>query len=151
MTKHYRLWLLCVVAILSFGTVLGADKQGDKTKTQNKLIGTWKMVSAKYGGGESDLPKRMTSLKHVTPTHFMWVRINPETAVATGGAGGTYSLKDGKYTETVTYGFGQGFVAVRDKSHSFTYKIKGNRWEHVGSLASGLKIEEIWERVEEKK
>ena len=43
-----------------------------KTKADNPLVGTWKMVSAKWGGQESKLPEGQTTLKHVPPRQLMW-------------------------------------------------------------------------------
>jgi hypothetical protein len=39
---------------------------------------------------------------------------------------------------------------IGGKTHSFTCKIEGDRWFHNGKLASGLTIEEVWEREDPK-
>jgi hypothetical protein len=43
----------------------------EEPKQENKLIGTWKLVSAKFGGQQNELPEGYTQLKHVTPVQFM--------------------------------------------------------------------------------
>jgi hypothetical protein len=112
-----------------------------------RLIGTWKLTSAKYGGEESDLTKSGTTLKHITPGNFIWVTYDSETKEVTRTAGGTYTLDGEKYEETPRYGLGADFEAVRDKPHAFTLKLEGDSWKHSGELSNGLKIEEVWERV----
>jgi hypothetical protein len=47
------------------------ESKGDG-KSDNKLAGTWKLVSAKYGGEEFKFPEWDSMVKHVTATQFMW-------------------------------------------------------------------------------
>jgi hypothetical protein len=44
---------------------------------------------------------------------------------------------------------GSGFATIRDKEHSFRWRVEGNKWYSNGQLANGVKIEEVWERVDE--
>jgi hypothetical protein len=37
----------------------GANEPKGETKSENKLIGTWKLVSGKYGGEGSPVPRRV--------------------------------------------------------------------------------------------
>jgi hypothetical protein len=124
------------------------EPKGD-AKADNKLIGTWKLVSAKYGGQEAKFPEGNTMLKHVTPTQFIWVTYDKDGKV-TLAAGGRYTLKGEDYEETPEYGVGDVFEAIKDKTHSFKWKIEKNKWYHSGKLSSGLTIEEVWERMEKK-
>ena len=113
------------------------------------LVGTWKMVSAKYGGRERDLPAEMTTLKHVTPTQFMWASYDKDGKV-TRTAGGSYSVQGETYEEVPEYGISSDFDLIKDKAQTFKWKIEGNKWYHNGQLSSGLTIEEVWERIENK-
>lgn len=36
------------------------------------------------------------------------------------------------------------FATVKGKTHAFTCKVEGNKWYHIGKLATGLTIEEVW-------
>jgi len=119
-------------------------------KPGTAFIGTWKLVSAKYGGVESDLAQQLTMFKHITDTHFTWVRVEPQTGEVVAAAGGTYSVEGDTYSETPAYGMGAPFQVIRDKTHAFKVTIEGTRWHHTGALADGLTIEEVWERVEPK-
>jgi hypothetical protein len=112
-----------------------------------KLVGTWKLVSGKYNGQAGDLGKEV-EIKHVTDAHFTWLRYDSETKKVSQAAGGTYTVKGDTYAETPTYGIGEDFEHIRDKTHTFTWKVEGNRWYSNGELTGiGVKIEEVWERV----
>ena len=127
----------------------GGDEPRQESPLQDKLIGSWRMVSAKYGGQEYRFPAGTTSIKHITQTQFMWASYGEDGEV-TRAAGGTYTLKGGAYEELPRYGIGQDFETIKGKVQSFKCKIEGNKWHHDGKLDSGLTIEEVWERVERK-
>jgi hypothetical protein len=139
-----RLLLLAVVV-----SVTAACAVADEPKPDNKLIGTWKAVSAKYGGTEVKRPEGFTQLKHVTPTQFMWAAYGADGKV-TDALGGTYTLKGDEYVETPEYGVGDVLDQLKGKPQVFKWKVEGNKWYHTGVLSSGLTIEEMWERVEKK-
>jgi hypothetical protein len=121
----------------------------DEPKAENKLVGTWKLISAKYGGQEHKFPEGTTTLKHVTPTQFMWATYDGDGKV-TRAAGGGYTMKGDAYEETPEYGISADFDTIKGKAHTFKWKVDGNKWHHDGKLSNGLTIEEIWERVEKK-
>jgi hypothetical protein len=111
------------------------------------LVGTWKLVSAKYGGQESPLAKDFTTLKHFTPTHSMWVSFD-KTGKVTRTGGGPYSF-DGKTLEdTPAYGLGADFDVVHAKRQTFDCKVEGKRLYQKGTLSNGRTLEEVWELVE---
>jgi hypothetical protein len=147
--RVFSLSLIAVTLLLAYGA-LGVEAPPKADGAAAKLIGTWKLVSARYGGEESDVTKGGTTLKHITPVNFMWVTYDSETKEVTRTAGGTYTLEGEKYEETPRYGLGGDFENNRDKAHTFTLKIDGDTWTHNGALSSGLKIEEVWERVQAK-
>jgi hypothetical protein len=142
----------CLAVIIALAvmavTARSAEPKGD-AKSENKLVGTWKIVSAKYGGQELKFDEGVTTVKHVTPTQFMWASYDKDGKV-TRAAGGDYTLKDEAYAETPAYGISSDFDEIKGKTHTFTWKVEGNKWYHNGKLSSGLTIEEVWERVEKK-
>jgi hypothetical protein len=138
----------CLVVIIALA-VTAAGARADDPKADNKLVGTWKLVSAKYGGNEHKFPEGSTMLKHVTPTQFMWATYDKDGTV-TRAAGGGYTLKGETYEETPEYGLSSDFDLIKGKAQTFTWKIDGNKWHHNGKLSNGLTIEEVWERVEMK-
>jgi hypothetical protein len=121
----------------------------DEPEKENKLIGTWKLVSAKYGEQERTFPQGSTTLKHVTPTQFMWLSYDEDGRVSRA-AGGSYTLKGESYEEMPEYGLSSDFDTIRGKAQSFKWRVEGKKWFHVGKLSNGLTIDEVWERVEKK-
>ena len=134
-----------LVLLFAGPTVLRAEE----SDTAKKLVGTWKLLSAKYGGTESKLPQEATTLKHITPSQFQWVTYDGDGKIIRS-AGGGYVLQGEDYTETPEYGLSGDFDVIKGKSHSFKCRIEGNQWHHEGKLDNGLTIEEVWERVEKK-
>jgi hypothetical protein len=138
-----------VILALAVPVALRAEEPKGNAKAEQKLVGTWKMVSAKYGGKEFKLPEGSTMIKHVTPTQFMWATYDKDGKV-TRAAGGGYTLKGDDYEETPEYGLSADFDLIKGKPQTFKCKVDGNKWHHDGKLSNGLTIEEVWERVEKK-
>jgi hypothetical protein len=149
MSKFACRRLAVVIALLfTAAAAWAADPKGD-AKSDNQLVGTWKLISAKYGGQEVKFPEGTTMIKHVTPTQFMWANYDKDGKV-TRAAGGGYTLKGEVYEETPEYGISNDFDLIKGKAQTFKWKVEGNKWHHDGKLSSGLTIEEVWERVEKK-
>ena len=51
---------LVAVAVFSSGRSTAEDPKKVEPKTENQLVGTWKMVKAKYGGKEAQIPEGRT-------------------------------------------------------------------------------------------
>ncbi len=136
----------CLAAVVALACLTA---HADDPKTENKLVGTWKQVSAVYGGREFKFPEGTTTLKHVTPTQFMWASYDKD-GVVSRTAGGGYTIKGDVYEETPEYGMSGDFEIIKGKAQTFTWKVEGNKWLHVGKLSNGLTIDEVWERVEAK-
>jgi hypothetical protein len=143
--------LVSLVAVAAFtsGRSTADNPKKAEARTENKLVGTWKQVKAKFGGRESKIPEGTTQLKHITPTHFMFVDFDKDGKFI-DAFGGPYTLKGEKYEETLDYGFGDVFKTLKGKPQLFECKVEGNKWYHNGTLSSGMTIEEVWVRVEEK-
>src|SRR5215471_9158576 len=141
--------LVAVAAFTSFtsGRSTAADPKKEEASADNKLVGTWKMVKARYGGKEANvLSEDHTEFKHVTPAHFILVAIDKDGKVG-AAIGGPYTLKGEKYEETPEYGLSEVFTNIKGKPQSFECKVEGNKWYHNGTVSTGLTIEEVWERV----
>jgi hypothetical protein len=143
--------LVSLVAVTAFtsGRSTAAGPKKAEAGVENRLVGTWKMVKAKYGGKETKIPEGTTEFKHVTPAHFMLAVIDKDGTIF-AAIGGPYTLKGEKYEETPEYGLSEIFTNIKGKPQSFTWKVEGNKWYHNGTLNTGLTIEEVWERVETK-
>lgn len=140
-----RKFLAAAVVLMGAG-LLAAD---EPAKESNKLVGTWKLVSGKYGDQESKLPEGTTMLKHVTPTQFMWATYDKDGKVFRA-AGGYATLKGDVYKESPEYGISADFDIIKAQTHVFKATIEGNKWHSVGELANGQTIDEVWERLEKK-
>ncbi|HEX7863010.1 MAG TPA: hypothetical protein VF773_21950 [Verrucomicrobiae bacterium] len=129
-----------VVGVLAVAQDAGAKKDGH--------LGTWKLVSTKYGD-EKEFRKRgedSERIKHITATHFTWIEVITDSKTIQSGAGGKYTLEGTVYTETIEYA-GQGMEAFVGKPQKFTIKVDGDKLHQSGVLSNGLKIEENWERM----
>lgn len=137
------------LAPLALLVACAAPVAADDPPKPEALIGTWKLVSGKYGDQEVTPPPGIGMLKHVTPTQFMWLTHGEDGTISRAG-GGPYTLKGDAYEELPEYGLGADFELLKGKPQTFTCKIEGNRWHHTGKLSNGLAVEEVWERVEKK-
>jgi hypothetical protein len=140
---------LALAVAVACAVAQSAPGEPKKVATPNRLVGTWELVSARYGGQEFKFPEGTTMLKHVTPSHFMWATYDKDGKVSRA-AGGPYTVTRDKYEETPTYGVGADFDAIKGKAHSFKWKVEGTKWYHDGQLNNGLTIEEVWQRVGKK-
>ena len=113
--------ILSVIAALGFTLALLAQQQ--PAKGGGGHLGTWQLVSAKYGEAKdfSDYPKERRRLKMITATHFTWVDYDTTTKKIGSSAGGTYVLKDGAYTETIEF-VGEGMETYLDKKRHLLSK-----------------------------
>jgi hypothetical protein len=141
--------LLGPVVVLAALTAPARTADPAAAKADNPLVGTWRVVSAKYDGKDVNRAAGYTHLKHVTPAQFMWAIYDGEGKVE-AALGGRYTLKGNEYVEVPEYGMGGVLDQLKGKPQAFTWKVEGNKWHHTGKLSSGLTIEEVWERVEQK-
>ena len=114
--------------------------------TQDKLIGSWKLVKAVYGGKLLN-PHGQIEFKNVTDSQFMWFRHKEGSSTLTDVGGGPYSVKGDTYSERVDYGIGADFKVVKGHVVSFKWKLDGNTWHISGTLNNGLPIEEDWQKL----
>jgi len=143
--------VVVLAALVGLLGVAPGRSAAEEPKPEAKLVGTWKLVSAKYGGKEVKAAEGVTQIKHVTPGQFVWFSYDKEGKIDTGRMlGGSYTVNGNKYEETPEYGAGPILPAFKGKKQSFEWKIEGNKWYHAGKLSGGLEIEEVWERVEKK-
>jgi hypothetical protein len=148
--RRFEITLFSLFVGLSLvATRATCDEPKGKAESQNALVGTWKLASAKYGGEEFKTAEGTTHIKHVTPTQFMWATYD-QSGNVTRAAGGSYTLDGDAYKETPEYGIGADFELIKGKVQSFKCKVDGNKWYHDGKLSNDLTIEEVWERVEKK-
>lgn len=118
----------------------------DDGKNAASLAGSWRISARENQEGvmsEMKVGPRKT-IKIFSDTRFQWMAINTETKEFFGTGGGTYTLKDGKYTENIEF-FSRDNSRV-GMSLSFDAKVENGKWQHSGKSSTGNKINEIWTR-----
>ncbi len=141
-----RLFLTCLVFLVS---QVAVDAQEREETPASPLLGTWKLMSAKTEAEGEFREPELTMLKHITDTHFTWVRFDPKSKRITQAGGGRYVVEGDKYIETVEYGLGT-VMSLKGKEQRFDWKVQGNRFYQVGALSDGTYIAEMFERVQPK-
>lgn len=123
---------LCLVPVGSGGD----DSSKAPPDASRKLIGTWEARRPLDGSRQ---------LKYITPTHFVWVIYDVERKTPVGTAGGTWTLDGDAYKETIEFA-SDGWEHLRGKTIALTSKVDGDRWSVSGTLDTGFKIDETWDR-----
>ena len=108
------------------------------------LKGTW-LMAGRVRDGKKQL--RNTSgprktMKLLSGKRFQWIAYNTESKKFMGTGGGTYTTKNGVYSENIEF-------FSRDNSKSgieleFEYEIIDNEWNHKGFSSKGDPLHEIW-------
>ncbi len=86
------------------------------------------------------------TMKILSDTRFQWIAYNDETGKFSGTGGGTYTFKDGKYTEHIEF-FSRDGNRV-GASLSFEGEVKEREWHHKGFSSKGDPMYEIWAPIE---
>lgn len=108
------------------------------------LAGVWQITDRMEDGKLVPIQRSGTrkTLKILTGTRFQWIAIDPAVALFAGTGGGTYSFKDGKYTENIEY-FSRDDSRVGASLH-FDAKLEDGKWHHSGLSSKGDNIYEVW-------
>lgn len=123
-------------------------KTGENMSSANKsisLVGTWKLVSYKYGPAEKYTSPDFVAIELITPTHFTWVHYGTNDNKVYDSAGGTYTFDGVNFTPNVEFG-AKGMVPWFGKSQ-YKIIIKGDQYFLSGFLSNQLKIEEVWKKL----
>ncbi|MBC7892490.1 MAG: membrane or secreted protein [Sphingobacteriaceae bacterium] len=118
----------------------------DEPSAQTPLAGLWRITGREGENGQVNAMQRgdRKTIKLLTGTRFQWAAINPKTRQFSGTGGGTYTLKDGKYAETIDF-FSRDNSRV-GRSLSFDCELSGDTWRHRGQSSTGGKVSEVWSR-----
>lgn len=109
------------------------------------LAGLWRITGRMNNGQISPMPlAARKTIKIFSKTRFQWAAINTQTGDFSGTGGGTYTLKDGKYTENIEF-FSRDSSRV-GVSLSFDALVEGGKWTHTGKSSTGNPVHEIWEK-----
>jgi hypothetical protein len=143
MFRLRRLFVL-TIALLLVGPA-GASGQ----LPANELEGTWKMVSQEvvYPDSVQDRSNNWgANFKILNSTHFAWGRETKDgTEVLAGGGRYEYYPEKDLYIEHIQY---HSETAFAGQTLKFDARIKGNTWFVTGDLGDGVKLKEVWRRVD---
>ena len=110
------------------------------------LAGAWLISGRKREGAieRRDTSGPRKTMKILSGTRFQWIAFNTETKEFMGTGGGTYTTRDGKYTENI------GFFSRDDSrvgaSLQFNYEVIDGDWHHYGLSSKGQPIYEVWSK-----
>lgn len=128
---------------------LGAKEQSWKRVDDSAapLAGVWKISERLSDGRLMQIHQRGTrkTLKVLTGTRFQWFAIDPGAKLFAGTGGGTYTFRDGRYTENIEF-FSRDNSRV-GASLGFDGKLEAGKWHHSGTSSKGDKIYEVWSRA----
>ena len=118
----------------------------DEPSSQTPLAGLWCITGRANDAGQVTTMQRgaRKTLKLLTGSRFQWAAINPQTKQFSGTGGGTYVLKDGKYTETIDF-FSRDNSRV-GRSLTFGAEVSQAEWRHTGQSSTGGRVDEVWSR-----
>lgn len=111
------------------------------------LAGVWR-ITGRMGTDGKIVPIHQTgsrqTYKMLTGSKFQWVAVDPAKKQFSGTGGGSYTFKDGKYTENIEF-------FSRDNSRVgaalvFDGKLEKGEWHHSGLSSKGDKIYEVWSK-----
>jgi hypothetical protein len=106
----------------------------------------WTITARQQEGKLQAIHQRGTrkTVKILTGTRFQWAAIDPGTKQFMGTGGGTYTFRDGKYTEQIEF-FSRDSSRV-GSTLTFDGRLEGGDWHHSGLSSRGDAIYEVWSR-----
>ncbi|RYZ44678.1 MAG: membrane or secreted protein [Chitinophagaceae bacterium] len=128
-------------------SISGADETWQRVdEGKDGLSGLWEITARKGDNGLTPIHRTGTrkTIKILSGTRFQWAAIDPGTKQFMGTGGGTYTFRDGKYTENIEF-FSRDSSRV-GSSLSFDGKLEAGDWHHSGLSSRGEPIYEVWSR-----
>lgn len=135
--------------VLSTKHPQGYDLIWDRIAEKDQgLAGVWRITGRKVDDKISKMERSpRKTYKLLTPGHFQWIAMNTDTGEFFGTGGGSYTFKNGKYTEKIEF-FSRDNSRV-GASLTFDGEIKNGDWHHSGKSSKGDPIYEIWSKETE--
>jgi hypothetical protein len=133
---------------LSEGPLAGNWKRIDESKSPKIMNAAWR-IKAREGSDfkmQTILKGSRKTLKILSGSRFQWAAFNTDTHQFFGTGGGSYTVKDGKYTENIEF-FSRDNKRV-GASLTFDCVVNGKDWTHAGQSSTGTRVHEIWEKEE---
>lgn len=111
------------------------------------LAGAW-LITGRMVNGEKTTrtPGPRKTMKILSGTRFQWIAYNVDTKEFFGTGGGTYTTKEGKYSEHIEF-FSRDNTRV-GMDLSFDFALDQHHWLHKGLSSKGEPIDEVWTQRE---
>lgn len=136
------LFIVTVAAIMAFRSAEPSPQKFD-------ITGTWRLDSYRYGSDDNPfvtVDQSWPRIKLMTANTFLWVTYDSTSKRITKSAGGKYTLEGSNYTESIDYGYNMdSYLGTQSK---FSVNVGDGMFFMTGYLNDGLKIEEVWRKVE---
>jgi hypothetical protein len=110
-------------------------------KLAHDLVGTWALAGAP--GEEKDPPAKGGRLKFITDKCWTVTQSDPDTGVVVFHHGGTFTLEDNKYSESIVYA-NESTKELIGKTLHFKVKVEDDTLTQEGIDNS---FNEVWKRV----
>jgi hypothetical protein len=141
--KNYQITISANSFKLNLGNEIGEWKRIDNGI--DGLAGNWRITGRMRDGAIQPIEKSARkTLKILSSTRFQWMAINTATKEFFGTGGGSYTFKNGKYTENIEF-FSRDSSRV-GASLSFDGSVSNNVWTHKGLSSRAEPIHEEWSR-----
>ncbi|MBL8818365.1 MAG: hypothetical protein JNL58_20225 [Planctomyces sp.] len=140
-----------LVSLVLSGTSVASGSFASGTSDNDiskQLVGSWRIVSASFGGVPSELHRNSITIKHITPVHVIWIGYQPDDRRIFRSAGGSWKVVNGKYTETMRYGLDEKFRQnTFGRDFAFDCRFEGDLWIQSATLPNGSEMIETWQRI----
>ncbi len=142
-----RVVVLSILSILAIlvGQHLAADEvapPAEPSQLAKDLIGTWVLVGTPDDIGEP--PTTGGMLKFLTGKHWCVTQADADTGLVRHHHGGTYTLTDDQYVETVLYA-GESTAQILKSVNRFKVKVEGDTLTQIGI---GNPWSQVWKRAQ---
>jgi len=111
-----------------------SSKLPERARSPSPLAGSWEMITTSF-----------IAQKHLTPTHFIWVHLEPKTKKIIRSMGGTYKQEGDDYTETIEFTSPEFADHIGTKA-KFRVKIEGDKWIQTSPDVPQAP-KEVWTRL----
>lgn len=161
--KNSILYLIVILVVI---VGCASEKKEEVTAyAPDALHGTWRLVKyINHQEGQTtwnEYGEDIIYEKHITPTHFTWVKYEKSKDKLSGIGGGTYMFDGQTYTEDIQFFLPTGSSEL-GQAIPFEVSFEDDKWYHLGyakvyefdaelgemAVTDSVKIEEIWEKVE---
>ncbi|MBT2161118.1 hypothetical protein HW347_07560 [Zobellia sp. KMM 6746] len=127
---------------LSIGNQLYAQNSVSDEELGKNLIGTW--VYQKNLNGEDSGLAVSNRIKTIVGKHWQITQSDPKTGEVVFHHGGTYTIENGIYTETILFA-NESTMNLIHQSFMLKIKIEGDTMTQIGE---GNQYNEVWKRTE---